>query len=460
MTSNLSRRKMLSGMTALGISSAVKASSAVVPSELAAAAGVTSARLRQSKEAAATITTYCRRIARELLRPAGGIFQYPSIAISLPGKTYSTQLWDWDTLWTTRGLFRFARLSGDETLKRELIEHARGSLLNFLAQQSNQGRIPIMISINDRDPLGCLDLGAPDFRNQAKPVFAQLAMVITEESGSSAWLSPYFDHLMAFYQAWALGNRSATGLMVWGDDVGIGDDNDPTTYGRPFFSSANVLLNCLYYEELGCAAELAGRLGRSRDQKLLSQERQKLGDSIQLHCWEPRDSFYYTADVQCVDHRAALIPNVPEGMHMSWNSLRLRVQSFTGFLPLWCGLASEAQGRALIEKNYLSDDRFRCKAGVRSLSNQEPMYSLCFSSNPSNWLGPVWIIVNYFVWKGLKSYGFSAEADELSAKTLCTLAADLDANGSMNEYYDPDTGKPLSHSGFVDWDLLSLEMIA
>jgi hypothetical protein len=37
---------------------------------------------------------------------------------------------------------------------------------------------------------------------------------------------------------------------VWGDDVAIGDDNDPTTFGRPFFSSANLLLNCLFYQDL------------------------------------------------------------------------------------------------------------------------------------------------------------------------------------------------------------------
>lgn len=459
MKTTLSRRQMLSGMTALGVTSATKVRSTVAPSEALAAAWVQPQASRRYTQAAAAVTTYCSRIARKLLRPAGGIFRYPSIAISLPGKTYSTQLWDWDTLWTTRGLFKLASLSGDESLNAAITEHARGSLLNFLALQSDQGRIPIMISINDRDPFGCLELNAPNFRNQAKPIFAQLAMVISEESGSSDWLAPYFDHLMAFYQAWTLGNRSVTGLLVWGDDIGIGNDNDPTAYGRPFFSSAHLLLNCLYYEELACAAELAGRLGRHHDQTLLKQERQRLGDSIQLHCWEPRDRFYYTADVQCVDQRAALIPNIPRGMDMSWNSLRLRVQSFTGFLPLWCGLARADQGRALIEKNYLNDDRFRCEAGVRSLSNQEPMYSLCFSSNPSNWLGPVWIIANYFVWKGLKSYGFSREADELGAKTLCTLATDLENTGSMNEYYDPDTGRPLSHSGFVDWNLLSLEMI-
>jgi putative isomerase len=86
------------------------------------------------------------------------------------------------------------------------------------------------------------------------------------------------------------------------------------------------------------------------------------------------------------------------------------------------------------------------------------MYSLAASSNPSNWLGPVWIIANYFAWSGLRRYGFTHEAEALAAATTQLLAQDLRANGSLNEYYDPDTGKALSHKGFMDWNLLVLEM--
>jgi putative isomerase len=87
------------------------------------------------------------------------------------------------------------------------------------------------------------------------------------------------------------------------------------------------------------------------------------------------------------------------------------------------------------------------------------MYSLAFSSNPSNWLGPVWIIVNYLVWKGLVDYGYAAEAHELASVTVRMLAVDLKRRGSLNEYYHPDTGASLSHAGFLDWNLLVAEMM-
>jgi putative isomerase len=96
---------------------------------------------------------------------------------------------------------------------------------------------------------------------------------------------------------------------------------------------------------------------------------------------------------------------------------------------------------------------------VRSLSAEETMFSLEFSSNPSDWLGPVWIIVNYLVWRGLKAYQFADAAKALADKTIKLLADDLAATGSLNEYYHPDTGAPLSHKGFMDWNMLVLEMI-
>ena len=132
---------------------------------------------------------------------------------------------------------------------------------------------------------------------------------------------------------------------------------------------------------------------------------------------------------------------------------------FTGFLPLWCGLATAQQANELVQMHYLDSQKFRTSWGVRSLSAQETMYSLVRSSNPSNWLGPIWIIVNYFVWKGLKAYGFNDAAADLADNTLRLLTSDLATNGSINEYYDPDTGKSLSHQGFIDWNLLVLEMV-
>jgi len=454
-----SRREFLAGMALLGAASLVRGGTGLkaAPAGQPGSAAAWSADDR--KAASDQLLGYFGKTAPQLLRPAEGLLAQPSIACSLPGKRYATNLWDWDTYWTARGLFRFAGIAQDTALRKQVGEHGIGSFINFFDHQSDEGRIPMLIDVHSADPLGCLKADRPKSQNQAKPVFGQLALLIADETGAVDWLAPHFDKLLRFYGSWVTGNQSPIGLLVWGNDVAIGNDNDPTTFGRPFFSSANLLLNGLFLEDLKATAELAGRLKRSEDQQRLSAQAVTLGEQIQKYCWDPRDQFYYTVDVQCVDRRKELIPNVKPGMDMSWHSLPLRIQTFTGFLPLWCGLATPEQAKVLVQTNYLADDRFRGNAGVRSLSSKEAMYCLDFSSNPSNWLGPVWIIVNYLVWKGLKDYGFHDEAGELADKTLRLLAADLAKNGSLNEYYHPDTGMALSRKGFMDWNLLVLEMV-
>ncbi|MDR3722997.1 MAG: trehalase family glycosidase [Terracidiphilus sp.] len=406
----------------------------------------------------ASLLSYFARVTPQLLRPAEGVLTQPSIAPTLPGKAYSTELWDWDTLWTARGLFQVARATKDEAFRKQICTHAQGSLRNFLRYQSKEGRIPIMIGVKESDLFGSAD-GKHAVANQAKPVFGQLALLVADECGSVAWLAEDFDRLLRFYDSWGAKNLSRVGLYVWSNDVAIGDDNDPTTFGRPDDSSANLLLNCLFYRDLSAATELARRLGREADRARLAAQMRALGEKIQTLCWDPRDRFYYTVDVQCVDRRAELIPSVPRGMDMQWQALPLRIQMFTGFLPMWCGLATKAQAEDLVRLHFANRASFHGAYGVRSLSAQEQMYSLAFSSNPSNWLGPVWIIVNYLVWKGLVDYGYAAEARELAGVTVRMLAADLKQRGSLNEYYHPDTGASLSHAGFLDWNLLVAEMM-
>ena len=451
----LSRRDVLASLALAGASSLAGGSDR---SSLPPASGAALLSADERGRHAEALVRYFAANAPQLLRAPDGVLKHPSVAPALPGKAYSTNLWDWDTLWTSQGLFRLAALRHDDRLRQQLCEHVSGSLLNFLEHASPGGQLPIMITADDPDPLGATGKN-PTSRNQAKPVFGQLGLLACDQRGDANWLKPHFDSILRFYDSWVRHNSSSIGLLVWSDDVAIGDDNDPTTFGRPFFSSGNLLLNCLFYQDLLASAEIARRLGRLADHDRLTSQAQELAKRIQTFCWDPRDSYYYTVDVQCVDRRAELIPTVRRGMDMSWRCLPMRIQMFTGFLPLWCGIAPQQNAQKLVSANYLADDRLCARWGTRSLSDRETMYSLEFSSNPSNWLGPVWIIVNYFVWKALQRYGYKKEADALADKTILLLSRDLETNGSLNEYYHPDTGAALSHKGFMDWNLLVLEMI-
>ena len=99
----------------------------------------------------------------------------------------------------------------------------------------------------------------------------------------------------------------------------------------------------------------------------------------------------------------------------------------------------------MVREHLMNPARFWTPWGIRSLAADEVMYRPDDSrGNPSNWLGPVWIISCYMVWLGLKRYGFEAE--------------DCRRNNVLHEYYSGETGEGISGPGFLNWNLLALLM--
>jgi putative isomerase len=128
-------------------------------------------------------------------------------------------------------------------------------------------------------------------------------------------------------------------------------------------------------------------------------------------------------------------------------------------MPMWAGLASQEQAGRMVER--IRDERtFGANYGIRSLSRLEKMYDLRASNNPSNWLGPIWGITNYLVFRGLVKYGFDDDARELAEKTVRLFGRDLETSGALHEFYHPDTGEPVMTRGFQNWNFLVLNMIA
>ena len=88
------------------------------------------------------------------------------------------------------------------------------------------------------------------------------------------------------------------------------------------------------------------------------------------------------------------------------------------------------------------------------------MYNLEKTSNPSNWLGAIWGISNYCVWKGLKRYGEEEIAKKLQKATIELYGKNLKKYGEFFESYQPDSGEPNLNPGFLSWNLLIAEMLA
>jgi putative isomerase len=391
-----------------------------------------------------------------MTREPAGQLTHPYTVPSTPeSPLYSNALWDWDS-WSVSIVL--GQVAADTARPDQFMAYEQGSILNFLDHADEDGVIPIQLT-----PDSALTHGDPTRKggfaeNMHKPVLAQHAAMLTRRLGSAEWIRPHMPTIGRFVDRYLESHLHAgTGLAYWQTDFAIGVDNDPSAFYRPAKSTASVYLNSLLYRELLACGYLLEEL---RDMPAANRRRgqaEDLATAMRAHLWDERDGTFYSADLALrpVDGGDWLHRGAPR----TWQSLLLRIDSWSSFLPMWAGVASREQAERMVER--LRDARtFAAAYGIRSLSRLEKMYNLRASNNPSNWLGPVWGMSNYLVFRGLVKYGFDDDARELAAKTVRLFGQDLQISGALHEFYHPDTGEPIMTKGFQNWNFLVLNMIA
>lgn len=410
------------------------------------------------------VKSYIYKDYKGMYREGGGSLVYPFLT---PGSNqYDNVLWDWDSWLSDVALRQILSDIGSIKDKEEAIRYEQGCVLNFLHYGDWDGYIPIVI-LEDSKPRNIPPENIYNV-NMHKPVLAQHAAFITREiNGDAEWLREKFYHLQAFVNNYKTHYRNkATGLYYWQNDVAIGVDNDPATFFRPDKSSASIYLNCLMYKELLSMVYLADQLNLPDIGREFASDSEELKNAIQEHCWDERDGFYYSVDLNLrpVDNKLDSTLGWPiiihSGYPRDYDCLIQRIEVWSGFLTLWAGVATPEQAKRMVKEHYCNPETFNSPSGVRTLSKMEKMYSLRASANPSNWRGPVWGISNYMVFRGLLEYGYIDEAKELAEKTIMLFGKDFEKNGALHEYYEPETGVPILNKGFQNWNYLVLNMIA
>lgn len=381
--------------------------------------------------------------------------RYPFID---PGSVYDGNVWDWDTYWSVYGLICYAKHKNDVIFTEKLIKHAKGNVYNFLDHQLEDGYIPMMIEVADW-PKPYLNLKHEEgiLMNMHKPFLCQQIKLISDFAGEYEWIRPYLSGLKKYFECYDKNYFfEHCGLYVWCDDIMIGMDNDPATFGRPKFSTANIYLNSFMVMELHAMKEILMKLDCDK-QELAQYETkaEKLIASIQSECWDKRDAFFYSADV---DIKTRQFDWFHQGLGVFWKTLPIKVRVWSGFLPMLAGFATKEQAEKLLE-HARDDSTFYSPFGIASLAKDEKMFDLSVTNNPSNWLGPIWLVVNYAVFKGMMNYGYYEEARAICNRTLALLEADLEKTGCMHEYYDPFTGEPIMNGGFINWNILVMNMM-
>jgi putative isomerase len=109
----------------------------------------------------------------------------------------------------------------------------------------------------------------------------------------------------------------------------------------------------------------------------------------------------------------------------------------TSFYPLICGAATEAQAARLVD--HLADPAtFGGDFVIPNATRDDP----AFADNVY-WRGRIWPPVNYFVWLGLRRYGFVSQASALAEKSYALFAQSWFDRRICAENYSALTGEAM-----------------
>jgi len=400
-----------------------------------------------------------------MFRESGGALAHPFVA---PGsQQYLDMLWDWDS-WLSDVALRQILLEHASVEERaKALKYEQGCVLNYLDYGGMDGWIPFLITRNAASRAVMEQKINIYETNMHKPCLAQhAAFLVKLNNGDAEWLRDEFANLQAFVNKYKNHQRDkATGLYYWNTDEAIGVDNDPSTFMRPPKSSGSIFLNCLMYKELLAMVYLCDCLHQQEIGVEYQRDADDLKQSIQKNCWDERDGFFYSVDLNLLPYEAKPFSADPSialhsGYPRDYDCLIQRIDVWSGFLAMWAGIATPEQARRMVEEHYRNVKTFNAPYGVRTLSKLEKMYNVRASGNPSLWTGPIWGVSNYLVFRGLVDYGFDKDARELADKTILLFGRDYERFGALHEYYLPESGEPVLNKGFQNWNYLVLNMAA
>ncbi len=177
---------------------------------------------------------------------------------------------------------------------------------------------------------------------------------------------------------------------------------------------APVCLNSLLYKTERDMEQISQRLGRKADAALWKTRAEQRQEEMQKYFWNERAGLFFDYDFE----------------HAQQSSYRYA----TTFYPLWSGLATPDQAKALA-KNLAIFER----SGGLAMSPQETGVQWDFPY--------AWAPLQLLTVEGLRRYSLNADADRLSYEFLSTVAENFRRDGTIREKYNAVTRSSEVHLG-------------
>ncbi len=185
---------------------------------------------------------------------------------------------------------------------------------------------------------------------------------------------------------------------------------DVTFRFGPFGAStedfAAVELNSLLYKTEEDLAWMSNELGHPQEAAKWLEEAAARRQKVNQYLWSPSLGLYYDYDFK--------------------NGVQSRYSYATTFYPLWVGLASKEQAKAVVD-NLQAFDR---PGGI----------VMSMDDTGAQWDAPYgWAPIQLIAIEGLRRYGYNADANGISLQFLSMVLDSFRRDGTIHEKYNVDT---------------------
>ncbi len=174
-------------------------------------------------------------------------------------------------------------------------------------------------------------------------------------------------------------------------------------YGAATHHYAPVCLNSLLFKTEKDLEAISSMLGKSSETAEWRKQAEARRDAIQKYLWDEKQGLFF-------DYNFG-------------NGQRSTYRYATTFYPLWAGLATDAQGAAVVRNLNLFE-----RAGGIAMSEHETQ---------GQWDYPFgWAPIQLLAVEGMRRYGHNAEADRVSTEFLSTVLENFERDKTIREKYN------------------------
>lgn len=185
-------------------------------------------------------------------------------------------------------------------------------------------------------------------------------------------------------------------------------------YGAATHHYAPVCLNSLLFKTERDLESMARLLGKNDEAQRWHNESEARRQGIQKYLWDEQQGLFF-------DYRFD-------------QSQRSSYLFATTFYPLWAGLATDAQARAVMANLH----KIEMPGGiVTSLEKSEGQWDYPYG----------WAPLQLLAIEGMRRYGYNSEADRVSSEFLSTVLQNFLRDGTIREKYNVVTRSSETHVG-------------